>query len=103
MADTIAAVELPVKPWYKSITLWVNVIGFLIISLEIILESNNLIDLPSQVVGVLTLILLLLNGWRRFITSEAIGRPGSTTVLTVPTAAVSLPSSTIVPPPGRRP
>lgn len=93
MVDATTVIAVPVKPFYKSITLWLNGIGFLSISLEIVLENARLIDLPTQAVGVLSLILLLLNGWRRFATSQPIGQAGSTTVLSVPTAAVSLPSN----------
>jgi len=56
-----------VKSWFASTTIWLNLVGIVVILLQVILGSNLVIDPEIQ-----ALILAILNLLNRFRTRSAI-------------------------------
>ena len=56
-----------VKSWFASTTIWLNLVGIVVIRLQVILGSNLVIDPEIQ-----ALILAILNLLNRFRTRSAI-------------------------------
>lgn len=56
------------KPWYQSVTVWINVAGIAALLLQVVVD-HTLIDPKYQ-----ALLLALINLLNRLRTSHAIGR-----------------------------
>lgn len=68
-------IEVPnyVKPWYTSRTLWLNIAGFLVIAIGIVIDSASILDLPPKMLAYLGVLLAILNALLRFRTAQPIG------------------------------
>jgi len=61
------------KAWYKSKTVWVNVITLALGIIGVFIASGGDVGIPPQVIAVLVgLVVPILNVVLRFITTEAI-------------------------------
>jgi hypothetical protein len=70
MEGTIYTV--PVKPWWKSMTVWANVAAFLVGVIGIVMDMQDVLDLPEQWAVYLTLLTAVLNFALRFRTTQPV-------------------------------
>lgn len=87
-------VEVQAKVWWQSRTLAVNVIGFAIIAIGIVLDSAGKLGISDQALAWLGLLLAILNAALRFSTNQPLsgfendtklveGAPGAEPVTTL--------------------
>lgn len=92
---TPIAIEVEAKPWWESRAMWVNIIGFLVLALGIVLDASGTLGLSARFVAYLGLAVTLLNAWIRWSTSQPISaKRGDTAVMTVEANPATLPIST---------
>jgi hypothetical protein len=60
------------KAWYLSKTLWLNIIGLLVLVLG---QVTNTFHLSAQADGLIGMALTVLNGILRLVTTTSIGTP----------------------------
>lgn len=62
------------KAWYRSRTLWVNVLVFAAAALGLVLEQAGALKIPDGVLPWVALVLSLVNLALRLVTSQPIAR-----------------------------
>lgn len=73
------------KAWYESKTLWVNGLGLVILVVGIILDSAQVLALPTQALAWLGVLLAIANALLRFATNKPLaGSPGQTAEVDAP-------------------
>jgi hypothetical protein len=83
MANQQSIIEVPVKPWFESRAIWLNIIGFGVLIIGIILDSAGQLGISDQVLAWLGVLLAIGNAWLRFSTNQPIStRRGETAVVT---------------------
>lgn len=78
-------VDLPTKPWYQSLTIWVNIVGTLLAVVTLIVDGATDLHIPAQAVvyllaaqGVITVVLRSLRA------NLPIGPEGGVRTLVIP-------------------
>ncbi len=69
--QTAVAVTPPTKPWYKSRTIWFNVIVAILIALETALHIVQPF-IPGNIYAWSLLLLIIVNAGLRIITSQGL-------------------------------
>lgn len=67
---------MTIKPWYKSLTLWVNVLIIAIAVIGALAQPEVLATLPPWTVTVLPAVLAILNIILRAVSGQPISRFG---------------------------
>lgn len=73
--------EVIAKPWYQSRTILLNILGLVVLVVGVILENASLIDLPSQAVGYLGMVLAIANAVLRLVTTQPVASGSDQTAM----------------------
>lgn len=77
--------EVIAKPWYASRTLWLNLLGLIVLVVGVIVDNAQLVDLPPEMLGYLGMVLAIANAVLRFVTTQPIASgSGHTAVVEAP-------------------
>lgn len=71
-----STVVVEAKPWWASRTILLNVLGFVVLVLGIILESAGQLGISGKLLAWLGIVLAICNALLRLDTSAPIGRSG---------------------------
>lgn len=68
------------KPWWESKTIWLNVLGVIVLLVGILLDAGDELLLPTQALAWLGVILAAANGLLRFATRQPLASGSGQTV-----------------------
>jgi hypothetical protein len=58
------------KPWYQSITTWLQIISFTIAIISLVIDQAGLFDLDSRAVSILMAVVAILTQARRLLVGQ---------------------------------
>ena len=62
-------VDVPVKPWFRSVTLWIQALSIGLLVVGLIVEQAHVYDLDSRAIATLGIVSALLTAIRRVVST----------------------------------